>query len=205
MVEPANPEFQRWQERYEKGDTPWDTGRPSTMLMQIVAEEKIAPCRAIDLGCGTGTNAVWLAQQRFDVVGVDLSPLASEQGTKRAAQEGVRVHFMAADVLKLDDLRPDFRFFFDRGLYHIVRKIDAQRYVQTVADWTFPAALGLVLAGNAKEKMEPGPPVVTEKEFRDEWANLFDFVWLREFRFDETPVMKTRPLGWAGFLRRKGR
>jgi SAM-dependent methyltransferase len=195
--------LEHWQSRYQTGDTPWDTGRPSTMLLQVVAEKKIAPCRAIDLGCGTGTNAVWLAQQGFDVVGLDLSPLAIEQATKRAAQASVRVHFMAADVLKLDDLRPDFRFFFDRGLYHIVRKIDAPRYVQTVADWTVPGALGLVLAANAKEPMEPGPPVVTEKEFRDEWGSTFDFVWLREFRFDETPIMQARPLAWAGLLRRK--
>jgi SAM-dependent methyltransferase len=205
MVEAANPEFQRWQARYETGDTPWDTGRPSTMLMQVLAEEKIPPCRALDLGCGTGTNAVWLAQQGFTVVGVDLSPLAIEQATKRSAQAGVRVHFMAADVLKLADLRPDFRFFFDRGLYHIVRKIDAQRYVQTVADWTFPGALGLVLAGNAKEPMEPGPPVVSEQEFRNEWGKSFDIVWLREFRFDETALSQTRPLAWAGVLCRKTR
>src|SRR5262245_1000151 len=127
--------LEHWQNRYQTGNTPWDTGRPSTMLMQVVAEEKIAPCRAIDLGCGTGTNAVWLAQQRFSVAGVDLSPLAIDEARERAADAGVRVDFLAADVLKLEDFRPEFRFFFDRGLYHIVRKIDAPRYAQAVANW----------------------------------------------------------------------
>src|SRR5262249_31777448 len=107
-------------------------------------------------------------------------------------------------VLKLADVRPDFRFFFDRGLYHIVRKIDAPRYVQTVADWTVPGALGLVLAGNAKEPMDPGPPVVSEHEFRLEWGGPFDILWLREFRFDQPPSFPGFcPLAWAGFLRRK--
>ena len=59
-------EITRWDERYEKGETPWDTGQPSSELQRILAEEAIAPCRALELGCGTGTNAVWLAQQGFE-------------------------------------------------------------------------------------------------------------------------------------------
>jgi SAM-dependent methyltransferase len=177
------------------------------MLMQVVAQENIAPCRALELGCGTGVNAVWLRQQGFQVVGVDFSPLAIERAHQRAAaaglQEDGRFRFLTMDVLKVDDLRPEFRFFFDRGCYHVVRKIDGARYIKTVAGWTCSGALGLVLAGNAKEPMEPGPPVVTEQEFRDEWGGLFDVIWLREFRFDETPQSHTRPLAWAGFLRRK--
>jgi SAM-dependent methyltransferase len=169
----------------------------------VIAEEKIAPCRAIDLGCGTGTNAVWLAQQGFDAVGVDFSPLAIEAARKRAAKAGVRVQFFVADLLKTKDVRPEFKFFFDRGCYHVLRKIDAATYVRTVANWTFPNALSLVLAGNAREPMEPGPPVVSEQEFRDEWGGFFDMLWLREFRFDLSPQVPGQPLAWAGFLRRK--
>jgi SAM-dependent methyltransferase len=196
-------ELERWQERYRTGDTPWDTGLPSSQLVQVVAEEQVAPCRAIDLGCGTGANSVWLAQQGFKVVGVDISPLAIEQAKTRARTAGVRVQWLTVDVLTLDDLRPDFRFFFDRGCYHIVRKIDAERFVRTVADWTVPGARGLVLAGNAREPMEPGPPVVSEEEFRREWGTHFEIVWLREFRFDQPSGEVHRPLAWAGWLRRK--
>lgn len=200
-IEPSPAE--RWQQRYETGDTPWDTGRPSSMLVQVVAAEKIAPCRALELGCGTGVNAVWLAQQGFDVVGVDISPRAIERARQRAAEAGVRATLQTMDVLQLGEVRPEFHFFFDRGCYHVVRKLDAARYVRTVADWTLPGALGLVLAGNAKEPNEPGPPVVSEDEFRREWGEHFDVVWLREFRFDQPEGFPSRPLGWAGLLRRK--
>jgi SAM-dependent methyltransferase len=173
------------------------------MLMRVVAEEKISPCRALELGCGTGTNSIWLAQQGFKVVGVDISSTAIDLAKKRPAGGGVAVTFMAADILKLEDLRPDFRFFFDRGCYHVVRKIDVRRYMETVVSWTLPGAIGLILAGNAKEPMDPGPPVVSEEEFRKEWGEKFEILWLREFRFDQPPNIPIQPLGWAGLVRKK--
>ena len=47
-------------------------------------ETQFEPCRALELGCGTGTNSVWLAQQGFEVTGIDLAPLAVEQAEQRA-------------------------------------------------------------------------------------------------------------------------
>jgi len=192
-----------WNDRYAKGQVPWDTGHPSTELVRVVAEEHIQPCRAIDLGCGTGINAVWLAQQGFEAVGVDLSPLAIERARERAVSAGLSVHFQAVDLLDPPDLGAPFRFFFDRGCWHVVRRIDGTRYIQTVEKLTEPGSLGLVLAGNAREKMDPGPPVVTEEEFRTEWGRSFEVDWLRPFRFDPSPQVPGEPLAWAGLLRRK--
>src|SRR5438874_5426529 len=89
----------RWDERYDKADTPWETGLPSSELQRVVAEVPVAPCRAVELGCGTGASAVWLARQGFDVTALDLSPLAIERARRRADQAGVAVRFLAADVL----------------------------------------------------------------------------------------------------------
>jgi methyl halide transferase len=50
-------EANRWDERYEKGDTPWDTGQPSSELRRVIAEAAIRPCLAVELGCGSGANA----------------------------------------------------------------------------------------------------------------------------------------------------
>jgi hypothetical protein len=52
----------RWDERYRHGDTPWESGQPSSE-QRVLAEVAIRPCRALELGCGTGASAVWLAQQ----------------------------------------------------------------------------------------------------------------------------------------------
>ena len=191
----------RWEERYRSGDTPWDTGMPSSELQRVVAAENIRPCRAIELGCGTGTNAVWLAQQGFDVTAVDLSAQALSRARARAASEGAKVSFLCADVLNLPDLG-SFDFFFDRGCYHVVRRIDVQSYQQTLRQLTHAGTVGLVLAGNAREPHEPGPPVVDEREIREELGQVFEIVWLREFRFDQVEEVGLRFLAWSCFLRR---
>ncbi len=65
-----------WNERYATGDLPWDTGRHDRCLEKLVSTGAVEPCRALELGCGTGSNAIWMALQGFDVSAVDLSPLA---------------------------------------------------------------------------------------------------------------------------------
>src|SRR5437764_1299806 len=107
---------EHWDERYRKDEAPWDTGRPSSELRRVLAEDKIGPGRAVELGCGTGTNAVWLARQGFDVTGVDISPLAIERAEARATAAGVRSLFLVADLRDPPPgLAGPFDFFFDRG------------------------------------------------------------------------------------------
>src|SRR5438046_3594526 len=125
-------DVEHWDNRYREGDSPWDTGRPSSELQRLLQEENVRPCRALELGCGTGTNAVWLAQQGYDVTAVDLAPLALERAEVRAKAAGVKVRFVAADVLDPPDLGGPFPFFFDRGCYHVVRRVDVGRYLQTL-------------------------------------------------------------------------
>jgi SAM-dependent methyltransferase len=193
-----------WDNRYREGDTPWDTGEPSSELVRVVAEDRIQPCRAIELGCGTGTNCVWLAQQGFEVTGADLSPLAVQRARERAQAAGVQVRFVEADVLNLLHLGEPFQFFFDRGCYHVVRRIDPAAYVQAVARITTTDMIGLVLAGNSREPMTPGPPTVSEEEIRHEWGASFEIIRLREFRFDPTIPDIGRPLAWSCLLSKRG-
>jgi SAM-dependent methyltransferase len=187
----------RWNDRYRDGDLPWDTGRPSSELQRVLSRHAIPPCRALEIGCGTGSNSVWLALQGFEVTGIDLAPLAVEQAEKRAAGAGVCVHFAVGDVLHLPDLGGPFAFFFDRGCYHAVRRNAPQQYAPAVARRLVSGGRGLILAGNAREPHDPGPPVVTEEEIRDELGREFQILDLHEFRFDEAPGAAPRFLGWS--------
>jgi SAM-dependent methyltransferase len=191
-----------WNERYRDGNLPWDTGRPSTELQRVLREHAIAPCRALDIGCGTGTNSVWLAEQGFEVTGVDVAPLAIERAKERARAAGVTAQFAVADILNspnesLSTSPAPFGFFFDRGCYHVVRRDDPHAYAPAVARLLAPGARGLILAGNAREPHDPGPPVVTENEIRTELGQAFTILDLHEFRFDEAPGVEVRFLGWS--------
>ena len=63
-----------WNARYLSGELPWDSGLPSRELQRVLEEQKIAPGRALELGCGTGTNAIELARRGFDVTAVNCAP-----------------------------------------------------------------------------------------------------------------------------------
>jgi methylase of polypeptide subunit release factors len=74
-----------WNDRDASGEPlPWDTGRPDSMLVEMIASRAIASGRTLEVGCGTGTNAIYLAQHGFEVVGVDISPLAVESARAKA-------------------------------------------------------------------------------------------------------------------------
>jgi 2-polyprenyl-3-methyl-5-hydroxy-6-metoxy-1,4-benzoquinol methylase len=192
-----------WDERYKTGDTPWETGHPSSELVRVVAEAAIQPGRALEVGCGTGTNAVWLSQQGFNVTALDLSALAIDRARQRADAAGVRVSFLVADVLEPStNLAGPFDFFFDRGCYHVVRRVDVTPYLATLDRLTHPGTIGLVLTGNAHEPRVPGPPVVTKQQIREELGKTLEIVHLREFRFDQSKHDDHRFLGWSILLRR---
>jgi SAM-dependent methyltransferase len=195
-----------WNQRYVSGDTPWDTGRPSAELIRVLAEWDIRPCRVLELGCGTGVNAVYLAQHGFDVTACDVAPRAIEAAKSRADAAGVKVSLFVADVLELPDLG-DFPLVFDRGLYHAVRRENLEGFLKTLARVTRPGSLYLTLAGNANDPQaaEPGPPRVRAQELCSELEGLFALVQLREFRFEGAPVagQDFKPLAWSALLRRR--
>lgn len=193
-----------WDQRYERGDTPWDTQQPSSELVRVVQEENIPKLRALELGCGTGTNAVWLAQQGFEVTALDFSPRALQLAGERAREAGVSVRWVLGDVLHPPDLGGPYEFVFDRGCYHCVRRDDVQAYLNTLRAATRPGSVVLVLAGNAKEPRDPGPPVVSEEELRTELGSVLEIAWIREFRFDQREADGVRFLGWSCLGRRTG-
>ena len=196
--------LQRWDSAYRRPDPPgWDVGRPLSNLVEQVEDGILKPSRAVVLGCGSGTNAVYLAQKGFDVTGVDLAPTALVQAEEKAKKAGASVRWLVADVLNPPALKP-FDVVFDRGCYHGVRRQGAKEFVASLRKLTKPGSLVLILAGNANEQPHYGPPRVKEEEIRRDFAEDFEFVWLKETRFDSRNANRKSALAWSILLRRKG-
>ena len=96
----------------------WDTGITPPELVALIETQKLAPGRALDLGCGTGTNVVYLAQHGWNVVGVDFVGKALEQARRKAQNTKVQAEFFQADVTRLDFLQPPFHLVLDMGCFH---------------------------------------------------------------------------------------
>jgi cyclopropane fatty-acyl-phospholipid synthase-like methyltransferase len=118
---------------------PWEIG-PRTELVTLVAENKLRPGRAVDLGCGTGANAVFLAQHGFEVTGIDFAPAGLAKARAAATRAGVSVRFVEADLTKLPaDLGP-FDVLVDYGTLDDLSPAKRDRYLANVVPLAAPGS-----------------------------------------------------------------
>jgi SAM-dependent methyltransferase len=112
---------------------PWNLEEPPETLVNLVESEWILPCKAVDLGCGAGNYAVWLASKGFDVTGVDISPKAIELANRLAGKKGVQCHFMARDLMgEPGELAASFDFAYDWEVLHHVFPEHREKYVRNI-------------------------------------------------------------------------
>jgi len=95
---------------------PWDSGKTPPELLEFIAHHPAG--RAIDLGCGTGTNLVTLAQNGWEVTGVDVAFLALLKAHKKAKTANLQVGLKLRDVSKLRGIRGPFDLAIDMGCFH---------------------------------------------------------------------------------------
>jgi len=123
---------------------PWNSGTPPDALVALVTGGSVRPCRTIDLGCGAGNYAIWLAGLGFDVTGVDSSPTAIRIAEKNAREKGVQCRFIVADLLgDLLEVTGTFDFAFDWELLHHIFPEDRETYARNVHRVLNPGAMYL--------------------------------------------------------------
>jgi SAM-dependent methyltransferase len=114
-------------------EIPWNLEAPPRLLVDLVQSGRVPPCRAVDLGCGAGNYAVWLALQGFDVTGIDLSAAAIVRAQQLAWSKGAACRFIVSDLLEpTDAFDASFDFAFDWLALHHVFPDDRPRYVAHV-------------------------------------------------------------------------
>jgi len=133
---------------YRLGTPRWDAGVPQPELEQLVRGR--APGRALDLGCGTGGDAVYLAGHGWEAVGIDFAPEALAAAKKKAEDAGVTAAFVLGDASRLADagVRGPFDLLLDIGCYHTVPASRRDAYVAGAAGAARPGA-DFYLAGLA--------------------------------------------------------
>lgn len=194
---------QHWNQRYETSSTPWDSGLPSAELQRVIEESDIQPCRVLELGCGTGTNAILLAKLGFAVTAVDLSSLAIDESKAKATRDGAEVAWICGDVCSIDQPAEPFPLVFDRGCFHCIRRdVSVDRILETLERVTATGSRFIVFTGNANEQREHGPPGLFEKDIRNDLDRLFEINQLRPFYFEDAGGERG-PLGWSCLATRR--
>lgn len=139
-----------WNLIYLFGKTPWDTGVTPPEVRAVVEVGRVKPGRALDLGCGTGTNVIYLARHGFDVTGVDISSRAIAAARRKIERAGLaaRARVYAGDVAGLDTLpvSGSFDLALDIGCLHTLGASARPQYVAGLADRVRPGGLYLLYA-----------------------------------------------------------
>ena len=133
--------------QYRFSRPPWDSNITPPEVAAF-AESNTTRGRALDLGCGTGTNSIYLAQHGFTVVGVDFSAKAIATARAKVKRANVTVEIHVADVTRLDSLRvrEPFDFILDIGCLHALDTTALPRYAEHLARLTRPNAVFMLYA-----------------------------------------------------------
>ncbi len=172
-------------------DIPWNIETPPKALVKLINAGQVQPCKTIDMGCGAGNYAIYLASVGFNVTGVDISPSAIALAEASAKQKGVTCSFVAADILGgLAEITETFEFAYDWSLLHHIFPEHRRQYVETVHRLLIPGGKYLSVCfsekdtgfvGTGKQRRTPLGTVLyfsSEDELRDLFAPCFDVMTL---------------------------
>lgn len=197
--------LEAWDRDYQGKKPPaWDIHVPAAELQKAVQTGRIHACRAVDICCGSGTDAVYLAQHGFQMTAIDIAPTALSEALRKGRAAQVKVNWLLADVLALPKLQP-FDFIYDRGCYHVVRDQNLDAYLETLRRLSHPGTEMLLLAARRDRQQGSGSVMgVTEDELRFDFTPLFTIQKLQAIRLQSNEPGPGPP-GWAVLMRRKGK
>ena len=193
----------RWQERYQNGNTPWDLGRADSNLISMVLERPIKPYKALEIGCGMGANAIWLAQHNFTVTAIDISEIAVQKAKKKAHEAGIKCDLFVADFLKEKIPNLPFEFVFDRGCFHSFdSEEERNQFADNVAQHLDKNGLWLSLIGNSDDApRDGGPPQLKAIEIVKATEPFFEILSLTSTYFESN--RQPAPRAWSCLMRKR--
>ena len=153
-----------WNASYHGGPAPWDIGKPQPAIVRLASKGGFAGA-VLDVGCGTGENALFVASLGLSVLGVDVAETALAMARKKAADRGIEVEFAAADAFQLERLGRRFETVLDCGLFHTCDCDERSRYVASLASVTEHDGTLYVLCFS-DDGPDTGPHPVSREELR---------------------------------------
>lgn len=182
---------------------PWVHSKPDFNLVEMVESWPIKPCKTLEIGCGTGTDAIWLAKQGFTVTAVDAIELPIKLAKEKAKDEKVMCKFIVRDFLNDDIDDSPFDFIFDRGYFHSYKTNKSRKKLaKNVSRNLAKNGFWLSLLGSCDSPpRETGPPMQSAKNIVDAVEEFFEIKLLKCSVFgSESKVPATI---WVGLFQKR--
>lgn len=199
------PSKRDFEDAYQ-GKPPWDIGKPQPPFVKV-AEQVTGS--VLDVGCGTGDNALFFAERGHKVTGIDFLEWPIELARQKARQRGLVANFLVMDALRLDELPEVFDSAIDSGLFHVFSDEDRARYVAGLASVLKPGGRLLLLCFSDKEPPGDGPRRISQQDIYDAFAGPWQVESIEEARFETWPDLEGLsfspggPYAWFCIIRRQ--
>jgi SAM-dependent methyltransferase len=172
-----------WEDAY-KTIPPWDIGRPQPEIVELVRAGELNESKTLDVGCGTGENALFLAENGFSVVGIDLSTLAIATAKAKAVKRKVKVDFQLGNALASDFKNGQFDNAVDSGLFHTFNDNERISFAREIARVLAIDGKYFMLCFSDKEPTNwGGPRRVTKEEIEATFSPFFYINYIRDDYF----------------------
>lgn len=175
----------RFESIYERR-APWDIPYPQPSIVDV-AKEGWVHGRVLDVGCGTGENALYLASLGFEVYGIDISPSAIGMAKEKARKRGyVASRFIVADALSLQSLGITFHTIIDCGFFHSLSDQERPLYVNGLLEVVCIGGVIIILCFSDKffdENRNWGPRHISKSDIEETFSKGFSLVWIKDAFF----------------------
>ena len=178
--------------QYWLNDPPWDTGITPPEVYHFLEEHP--PGRALDLGCGTGTNLITLAEHSWQAAGIDFVPLAIRIARRKIRRKGLidRVDVRVGNALSGDSYQGEYNLILDIGCFHGFSDPDTETYARNVSAHLAEGG-SLLIYVHLRQGVSPGHGV-TEAGLAI-LGEYLNFVWRKDGEESD------RPSAWLEFVR----
>ncbi len=177
------------------GKPPWDIGRAQREFVHLEESGKITG-DVLDVGCGNGDNALFLASRGHQVWGVDSAPTAVAMARRKSQELGFPATFLVKDALHLSEIGRAFDTVIDSGLFHTLADPDRPDFVRNVSLVLKPGGTYFMLAFSELEPAGYGPRRITQQEIRAAFSDGWRIIEIRAAVFES----RTRAEGSRAWL-----
>lgn len=133
---------------------PWDTGISPPELLEFIQTHNAG--RAIDIGCGTGTNVITLVRAGWEVTGVDFAPRAIKIARQKLNQAGIRANLLLRDATRLQGITGPFDFALDLGCFHGISQDGKPKYLNQLDRILAPSGFWLMYGFLKSDPLQTG-------------------------------------------------